>query len=268
MSLEEKVAELVAATNRLTEGVMGKTAQIDARVAAAEQQVKEYIAQGGANFPVTPNLLRDTKKFTGLCQGKLNTPMAWNEGGMGGYWSGFFHEGAVGTATIEVVNLADRASAEERGLRPYAELAQLVREDGHGVDVHAVILDVSVTDMGTGGGFYLLCQGCSRATAWSVGRWQTQVSLFASVLAYSGNINAILFANRGAGVGIGGDAVGKGWKHYHNTKSGFGGCEQTRFHGVGSMKLALALPYEGHGNHGGIPIWAGFAGHYQSNDTV
>lgn len=272
MSLEIQVGELVTETRRLhdTYEQFNQTihSRLDTAIEALSQQVDNFSERWRRDMPVTPNLLRDTKRFTGLCDGKLNTPLDWQQGGLGGVWTGSVSKQAEGSITLEVVDMTDSERCEQLGLYPLNALENLISEQGYGTDVCAVIVDVNITQMPEyNSGLVCLGQDCYPLTSWGVGDWLSQVSVFATVLSHQGDIRAELLHNRGAKVIVDKTAVGKGWQHYHNVRQGFGGCEQSFFSGLGQMTLAIALPYEGYGYHSGVPVWAGSVGAYHANDV-
>ena len=138
-----------------------------------------------------------------------------------------------------------------------------------GADVHCCILDVRMSDDGEGGNdFGMLYQTRTpHFTSWNRGPFLTQVSVFCNVLEADGEMSCNLFGGRGAGVVVDSKAVGKGWRHYHSSRNGFGGEERSWFCGKGRMKIAIALPYVGTGYHGGVPVWSGFISDYYAQDT-
>merc|ERR1711939_494186 len=138
-----------------------------------------------------------------------------------------------------------------------------------GADVYCVVLDVQIYEDANGEGiFHLMCQSRTpNFTSWDRGRFDSQVSVFASLLDHDGQTVLNLFDGRGAGVRIDGKAKGRGWRHYHSRRPGFGHEETSHFTGCGRMKVALALPYIGHGYHGGVPVWAGFISDWYAQDT-
>ena len=143
------------------------------------------------------------------------------------------------------------------------ELSELVSSTGYGTDVHVAVINFTCTSVGDSGYcLYIISQDCDEYTSWYVGSFMTEVSFFAKVLDYSGSDNqlATMFQNRGAGATIYASSLGDGWKHYYDAEAGFGGCEQSysyQYAAGDSMTIALALPYEGFGDHGGVAVWAG-----------
>lgn len=138
-----------------------------------------------------------------------------------------------------------------------------------GCDVNAVILDVRITEDADGNGLFHLLnqQRTPNFTSWNRGNFSTQVSVFVNVLAAEGDTSLHLFDTRGAGVRIDGTNKNKGWKHYFNYRKGFGEEEKSAFVGKGRLKVAICLPYVGHGFHGGTPVWAGYMSEWYAQDT-
>ncbi|CAD7939199.1 unnamed protein product [Amoebophrya sp. A25] len=383
-----------------------------------------------ASLPIGPNLLRDTKKFSGLCKGLLNTELSWTSGGLGGDWSGFLwkkhnpaptrgdlcdglygsgvlkcYPGSFGTSSssggtkssssgsghehkhhhhhgdssreggggllgdtsgvirggasssslasgssipgmrvdckVQVVkvtfasasgNMLQRGGGSSGGggsssptkkasagapsqtlnstmgstnkggsgasikaccNSPYQDsaasaissgVAALLGELGEhfvnpetseddqnsfaGSDLNCVIIDVKILDDAGGqGGLAILCQSHPLFTSYNRGSFRTQVSVFCNVLEHSGDTELYLFNGRGAGVRVSGRAKNMGWRHYHSSQKGFGDNETSSFVGKGRMRVAIALPYVGHGYHGGVPVWSGFISDYYAQDT-
>ena len=90
-----------------------------------------------------------------------------------------------------------------------------------------------------------------------MGSFTTEVGVFVNVLEHTGNIQLLYASNAGAGVLIEGPAA-QGWQYLHNSKAGWGGCQQSYIRGEGRMRVAIALPYQSFGEHSGVPVWAGF----------
>lgn len=138
-----------------------------------------------------------------------------------------------------------------------------------GAKVNAVILDVKISQDADGKGqFFVLCQSRTpNFTSWNAGEFAVQAGVFATVLEHDGGIRFNFLAGRGPGVVIDGGSKGEGWKYYHSRRNGFGEKDGSYFEGIGRMKVALCLPYLGHGNHGSVPVWSGFISEYYADDT-
>lgn len=158
------------------------------------------------------------------------------------------------------------AAATEAGLMPLGALTALVAEDRTSLqgtsrsgDVSALVIKVSMREEGqahSDARVYVLGQASFRNSALTTGSFRTQVSVFAKVLKHEGNI-LFHFGGRGSPrVTISGGGDSDEWRHYYASQIGFGGLEQSFFAGAGSMTVALALPYIGTGDHGGVPVWA------------
>ncbi len=287
MGLQEDVQALVAATDALHQTVLAKEAQWETRLAQAEQQVSAFIQSGAASRPVTPNLLPDSKKFENLCQGQLNTIMAWDEGGLAHPWNGFFLNGATGSLRVEVVYVGDQTRLMELGLWPLGPLDDMVAPAPHetltdyGQDSNIVVFDLTLdtwTNTGASTAYvpFIFQTDCLEYTGWSKGRFKTQQSSYISVLAAE-HLSFELFRDRAGDMGpIGAAEAGQGWRHYSGSREGFGGCntsyvltdldEITPALGA-RLKFALALPYQGFGDHQGLPIWCGYSGRYDIGDV-
>lgn len=86
--------------------------------------------------------------------------------------------------------------------------------------------------------------------------------MFVKLLEHEGDMTLNLFDNRGTGIKVTKELLGKNWVHLSDTKEGFGGGEQSWTKGTGRMKVAIALPYVSYGNHNGIPVWSASIGSY------
>ena len=288
MTLEQQVADLVTATNHLTQTVTDQLGLIQHAVTQAQSDVTTFIQSGAASFPVGPNLLEDTKKFTGCCQGQLGTIMPWDQGGLGGAYGGLFYNGAAGTLEIEVVDVADDSRLSALGLLPLGELELLSRPYPNpwglahwGQDHHIAIFDLTLTtppianpDHLEGLSFSLTHGTASQPyTSWHIGQFATQTSVFLNVLAASGDlIFEFIVSRTWASQAVGAAQVGQGWKHYHGARPGLGGHNTSYFRTpglqTGHLKVALALPYSGFGNHQGLPLWTGSLGDWATGDHL
>lgn len=250
MSLENTLNQAITAVNDLRHVVDNKIQDIDARVASAQTQVDGFINNARAEFPLAPNLLRDTYQFTGLCGGQVNTPVDIVTA-HGAPWGCAWVSGS-GTGTIEVVT-KDQFAA--KGIGWGGDMALACSSDFYGAYFRAVLLDISFT---TSGLFLFMTQGCPAFSGWIRGQFKTQASALVNVLSATGNIVCNVQANAAPTLRADASLVGQGWKYLHATKTGFGGCHQPSFVGDAgsSMRIAIALPYWGTGDHGGNFIYA------------
>ncbi len=287
MSLEQHIADLVSATNGLTQEVRDQLGDIQASVAQAEIDVQTFIQQGAANQPLSPNLLPDSKKFTGLCQGQLNTIMAWDEGGLAHPWNGFWLNGASGALDVEVVDVGDEARLTQLGLWPLGPLNDLVEPFPHdtlsnyGQDSHIALFNLRVDAWSNAGATtsgvpFILQTDCLPYTGWAVGRFKTQASAYMAVIS-ANHLSLELFRNRVGNLpAVGAPEAGQGWRHYAAAREGFGGCNSSYVlsdvavitpTSNAHLHVALALPYQGFGDHQGLPIWCGYSGRWDIGDV-
>ncbi|CAD7970075.1 unnamed protein product [Amoebophrya sp. A25] len=238
------------------------------------------------SLPLAPNLLRDSKKFQGLCRGLRGTEMNWDEGGFGGDWHGYIYRkdnpgntaGVNVKCSVQVIDLSNAAKLANSPLMPFGQLDAFITDQKWskdpayfaGADVCCVILDVRITQDADGNGsLKLLCQNRTPLfTSYDRGPFFTQVSVFCNVLESEGETRLRLFMGRGAGVRVDGTSKGLGWRHYHACRVGFGEEESSTASGVGRLRVAIALPYLAYGYHGGIPVWSGYVADYYAQDTI
>ncbi|WP_294948236.1 hypothetical protein [Sulfurivirga sp.] len=251
MSLENTLNQAIGAINGLRQTVDGKIADIDARVNAAQAQVDGFINNARAEFPLAPNLLRDTYQFTGLCGGQVNTPVDIVTA-HGAPWGCAWNNGGSGTGTIEVVT-NDQFAA--KGIGWGGDMALACSSNFYGASFRAVLLDISFA---TSGRFLFMTQGCPVFTGWGHGQFRTQASALVNVLSATGNIVCKVMDNAAPTLSADASLVGQGWKYLHAAKMGFGGCCYPAFVGDAgsSMRIAIALPYWGTGDHGSNFIYA------------
>ncbi len=232
-----------------------------------------------ASMPVSPNFIVDSKKFTKICGGEVNKPMDWFEA-QKTPWAAPSWPGTKGSGTLEVVTLD---KLEEKGIKRGGDLERVYRVDSEGVfigkkapegDFYVLLIDVTIeddpdaVDPKEAKRLYLLCQGNPPLTGWSTGEVYIQSRVMVNVLAHSGDTRFHVMTNRTPGIVVGKEHVGKGWQYHTASKVGFGGNHQALFEGLGSMKLAICLPYSSFGDHGeGRFVWAGSVGHYFSDDV-
>jgi hypothetical protein len=213
-------------------------------------------------MPITPNLLADSYQFSTLCGGKVNTPMHIFDAHTDSLFSTWLYNGTEGSGTVEILTL-DKISEHGFGFGGDLHLATNYKEGGernyYGSRFRVLLLDVVISkgqNNGKNGLFLVLNQGCPYQSGWNKGKVKTESQVFINVLTQKGDIIFSPHSNMPAIVSVGADDVGKGWQFKHSTKMGFGGCHQPAFLGKGSMKVAIALPYVGTGDHGGNFFWA------------
>jgi len=244
---------------------------IRAQLAAAEAVLRKKADAAStprfADLPVTPNLIRDTKHFHKVCRGRVGVETSWADA-WGPPWKFHNHKGPavdVASSTVEVVDMTSQASAERAGLWPLGALSAkqggLLKEDFYGASVRALLLTVRTLPAANQGAFGVLAQGCPEYTSWEVGSFKTEVGVFVNVLEHTGSIKLHFACNAGAGALITGPAA-QGWQYLHNSRAGWGGCQQSFIKGEGRMRVAIALPYQSFGNHSGVPVWSGFDPHF------
>jgi len=234
------------------------------RVASAkglENKVDGFINKGTQNFPVTPNLIADTKHWRMINGGEVNVEKSLAESHQSP-WRWFWHSGGSGIAKLKVVTLN---KLNENGIGYGGDLRRVTNSNFYGSDFRILIIDVKFTENGS---LYILNQGCPRFTGWSKGEFQTQSSVFVNLIQSTGDIKYSAVDNAFARIDVDSNILGEGWKYLHANKKGFGGCHQPRFTGKkGShMRVAIALMYAGYGNHEGNFIYANSIGRY-SHDT-
>jgi len=248
------------------------------------------------HLPVAPNLLRDTKHFAGLCKGQRHLRQRClaqaRDDALGGDWVGGPLDATDGTPYANVAEVAYECYLEVRELsahpedqlgRNLGELSKLMNSalasngrNYRGGDVCAVVVDVNfLKDDGGQCVLSLLSQNKTPLfTTWETGLFSTQVSVFVNVLDAEGEIKYHLLgrmggslSGRGAGVTVDSSLKGRGWVHLFSARKGLGGNELSYFEGRGSMRVAIALPYCGMGDHRGTPVWAGYISDYYAQDT-
>lgn len=288
MGLAENVADLTTASQQLTQAVNDQLANINAAVAQAQADVGQFVQDGAANFPITPNMVRDTKKFAGICGGALNTIQPWNTA-LASPWAGLWLTGAIGTLDFEVVFAGDEVRLGQLGLWPLdPDLTDFIQhlpnnlgQQDWGVDHHILVMDCTVNTAATpqpgnesGQTQFSLTQAPDgEHHSWFRGHYRTQTSIFTNVLSATGDLSLLWQVNRTWQTPLIGLAdVGLGWKHYHGFREGLGGLRHNYFYSQtgtpGHLKIAICAPYSGYGYHQGIPIWTGSVGEYDLNDYL
>lgn len=246
---EAKAAAAAAAASAATLDMSAVQAQVDAFTNGAK-----------ALFPVAPNLMDDTRNFDAFCGGQKRVEQDLMAA-LAVPWSGGYL-GGVATATAKVVHWADFAT---EGIPTGGPLSVMEGSTPSATDFCALVLDVTNPE----GVITKIAQGGKQAIGQNAGGHRSQTSLFAVVLDGSG-ATALDFGINHSTVSVDQSALGQGWQHYTDVDSvGYRWSELwARIHGTGRLRVALALPYLGLGDHGGIPIWAGSVGAYHVGDVA
>ncbi len=272
MPTSDEITKLIEAVTDLKQYFEQVRDGIEADRKNLAAKVDEYIANTAAYSPVTPNLLQDTKYFSKMCGGKVNEAVDIFAA-HAAPWNCFLWSGSQGNGSIKVVSI-DKIAAE--GIPYGGDLARAVNPPGgeppfYGTDFKVLLFDVTITSnssSGEQGRLYVINQGCPTFTGWNKGEFKTEASVFFNLIEQSGEIYFSPHANMPASVAITKDDLGKGWIYRQGAKDGFGGCHQPCFIGKGHMKVAIALPYIGYGDHKGKFVWAGSVGRYSHEDCL
>ena len=263
---EEVVRALDVDEQTLAAAVRAETAAQNAR--ASQEAVnpaairRQAVADAKPAFPLAPNLLADTKKFATLCGGQANTEMEIVAAHNGSSWSATRPPAANVEGTLEVVTLSNLAA---KGIGFGGDLARATNRDFSGSNFRAVLMEVTI-EPGAVNHIDALIQGAIGPshyfTGWDKGGFKTQSACFVNVVSHAGDIQWNPFQYMAARIDVGARLAGQGWTYLHSTRDGWGGGHRSRFTGTGSMKVAMALPYIGTGDHGGAFIYAQSIGRY------
>ena len=265
----EQIADLISGYTDLKGYFETLRTNIESDRASLQKSVNGYIADAAQHLPVTPNLLVDTKHFNDFCDGQFDVEVE-AVAAHGAPWTSFWYSGSSGEATIKRVLVTDME--EKEGIPWGGDLALATNGPApsrpyYGTNFTVLILDVTISNTGTEQ-FFVMCQGCPQFTGWSKGQFRVQASNLYNVIEHSGNIAFGAQANMSPRLNIHGSDLGQGWIYKQVSTMGFGGCHQPRFFGEGHMKVAIALPYVGFGDHQGRFVWAGSVGRYSHFDQV
>jgi len=272
MDLTQVILDLKDKTSQLVERFTTQADQWDQKVNDAvnyaHTQVDNFIFGARGEYPVTPNLLKNTRFFKWADEiidsdhpfgSKENQwfdntlPLFW------GWYNYKDHSGITGDTTFKAktIHVKNTSAWNTEGL-PSLDQVPLVRSDGYGADfTRALVLEISRTQ----GGTVILSQDCYRYTSWNVGNFAVTSKVYIAVLSRTGDIRFALPGNRFPSTPIGDDEEIGVWHHITTHRYGFGGCIQGSLAGSGTMKLAILLPFV---TFGYLPddmhVWAGYVG--------
>lgn len=220
-------------------------------------EIDSWLTNAKKDFPITPNLLADTHKFSRFCKGEVNTPMPIIEAVANSlYQSAAFYAGTQGSATMEIVTLDQLAS---KGIGFGGDMGMATDGNWNGSSFCIMLVDMTLTHDRTDGNdafFFIRNPKMPQQSGWNRGETTTQSQALVNVISQSGDIHARIHNNEAAALICDKEDVGKGWQFKHSTRRGFGGMQHLLdFYGKGSMKIAVALPYIGTGDHGGRFFW-------------
>jgi hypothetical protein len=205
-------------------------------------------------FPITPNLLRNTRYFEWSDGENENV---WIENTLPQFWGWLNATRDEGDTefkakTISVVN--QQAWTEEK-LPPITQVPLLRRTYGANY-TRALLLDITRSR----GLTVFLSQDCHFFTAWHAGNFAVTMKFYFTVLEREGDVRMTLPGNRFPTYWIGGQEPGR-WHYVTLHGEGFGGCVQGYLQGSGRLKIAILLPFV---TFGFLPedihVWAGFLG--------
>ncbi|OCQ18951.1 hypothetical protein A7985_22465 [Pseudoalteromonas luteoviolacea] len=291
MSLEQDIARVVEAAEKLSDVVDTKIEDIDNRVAqkaieidqknavlesrltAKEQAVDAKISEFQKALPLAPNLLVDTKYFNGIGEDNVAVDMVTSHSKP---WRCWIDYGVEASGTVTKLTVGKLA---ENGLKPEGEFltralgSERTENNFYGSNFKVLLFDVEIIkgrdSNPNEGHFFVLSQGVDTYTGWGRGEFLTQSSCWVNVLECSDGINFYPAANRVANIQVDKSDLGKGWIYKHSTRTGWGGNHSPLFSGKGRMKVAICLPYVGTGDHGNNMIWANDVGHpYSHTDAT
>ncbi len=261
-SIEEQLAELSSNVSGLTNLVAGKFQEWDNAVNEAKAKIDSFIVGARGEFPITPNLLKNTKFFSWSDEVvDASNPYGskdnqWFDNTLPLYWGWYNYNSGDTKFQAKTIHAKNQTAWVNEGL-PSLDEVPLVRMDGYGTEnVRALILNITRTT----GGTVILSQDCHRYTSWNVGNFWLTEKFYAAILSRTGDIDINLPGNRFPAIKLGNLEQGK-WHHITAYRQGFGGCIQGDVSGAGTLKIAILLPYVSFGK---LPedmhIWAGYVG--------
>lgn len=217
---------------------------------------KEFQGLKG-HFPIPPNLLADTYRFSRFCEGKTNTPMPIVDAVKDSlYRSAAFYNGTQGSATMEIVTTDQ---LEKHGAGFSGDMGKATDSNWHGSSFCIMLIDITLTaDRSDGNEAYFFMRNpvMPHQSGWNRGEVVTKSQALVNVISQTGDIYARINNNEAAHLRCSKEDVGEGWLFKHNQRKGFGGMQHLLdFYGKGRMKIAIALPYIGTGDHGGKFFW-------------
>jgi len=230
-------------------------------------EVDGFIAGARGEYPITPNLLKNTRFFKWAGEiidsehpfgSKENTwfdntlPLFWN------WWNFTDSNGVTGDTTFKAkaVHVKNTTAWNEERL-PSLDQVPLVRNDGYGAELtRALVLEISRSQ----GGTVFLAQDCHVYTSWNVGNFTLTEKFYFAILSRTGDMGISLPGNRFPTLWLGEQEQGK-WHHITIRRQGFGGCIMGSLKGSGTIKIAILLPFV---TFGYLPddmhVWAGYVG--------
>jgi hypothetical protein len=248
------------------EAVGARDGAVDAAAGVEVEAILDLARDETAKqLPLAPNMLKDTRYFSGLCGGALGQVMSVDAvGAVSAPWD-FRLLGGV-SATVKIIHPDDfdaEGLPEARG-----SLADVLGDDPERVDFHVVVFDVSVPDVADANFDFRQTIQASPPCL-NFGQGVMQHGVHAIVLEQSGE-TVFRSGHNIALKDIGASALGEGWVYHRmTTRGGFRyGSIRNYFFGAGTMKIAIALPYSSTGDHRGRAVWAGYAPAYAFADAV
>jgi hypothetical protein len=235
----------------LVKGQFGKwDKRVNDKVAWADSEIKNFKNNVFEYFPITPNILKNTKNF----KWKGKNKATFYENTLPDYWSWYNYNGGDTKFKAMVIDITDTNTLNKYNI-PHPD-KEIPLCNKYGNDVSILYVEIEKTK----GNTIFLSQDCVRYTAWGKGNFIIGTKAYFCVIDADGSIS-IDISNRIAGVGVNANDKGKGWIHKTNHRRGFGGCHQGYIGGSGNLKVAIALPYAYVGYlPDNIHAWAGFIG--------
>jgi len=236
-------------------------------LAKLEKTINDFVANARREYPITPNLLKNTRFFQWPgeiidSQNPYGTKEnQWFDNSLPLFWSWYNYtdsNGITGDTAFKAktIHVKNTSAWVAEGL-PSLDQVPLVNSNGYGAElVRVLVLDISRTK----GGTVILAQDCHSSTSWNVGNFTITEKFYFAILSRSGNIEITLPGNRFPTYFIGTQEQGK-WHYVTVRRKGFGGCIQGFLKGSGSMKIAILLPFVTFGYlPDDVHIWAGYVG--------
>ena len=279
----EQIAQLIATNTALTQYFQqfrdGLEQQVTEKKAEMDTHMASQLDQMTDMLPLSPNLLADTKYWQCVCGGATNQAVDVWDALDGHTWSWFWRDGEgvdhrtsdavidVFSGTLKVVTLDQLAN---EGCPFGGDLTLAFDEHSGHPNFHVLLLDITLHAPGS---LYLLVQNAGAKKTFTDinrGEFTTQASALAYVMSHSGDITYDVHGCMAPTVRLKNTHLDQGWQYHHNSKKGFGGGYHPRFFtaSAGHMKVAMALPYFGLGDHGGRFIYAQSVGRFTHDEYV